>query len=217
MTADAVTPCWYGEVEAAKTDPHLLAMTQRAKSGDWDALLEMIDRQPFLTANRWRPDSASYYAPLHQAAWHGAPADVVLALVAAGAWRRLRTRKGETAADIARRKGHGWLLPLLQVEPHEDLDPQTIPAIDAGLALVVEKRIRPHITTALRHPTCEVLLDCPDRRLWYPVDGMYGGFSIQLRENHLYVESWSRVVGGSGLAHVITPTSTSLVKSGFAW
>ncbi len=43
---------------------------------------------------------------------------------------------------------------------------------------------------------------------------MYGGFNIQLREDHLYVESWCRVVGGSGQAHVVSRDGYTLVRAG---
>jgi hypothetical protein len=44
---------------------------------------------------------------------------------------------------------------------------------------------------------------------------MYGGFSYRLDGDHLIVESWSRVVGGSGQRHVIDERGTRLVADGF--
>ena len=48
---------------------------------------------------------------------------------------------------------------------------------------------------------------------------MYGGFAYSLsiagEEPTLTVESWCRVVGGSGQRHVITPDRTELVEEGF--
>ena len=45
---------------------------------------------------------------------------------------------------------------------------------------------------------------------------MYGGFSIALmKESYLYVESWIRVVGDSGQAHVVTHEGVTLVDEGF--
>ena len=49
----------------------------------------------------------------------------------------------------------------------------------------------------------------------FPIPGMYGGFSIALFKSRLHVESWSRVVGGSGRAYVITAERTTLVDEGF--
>lgn len=54
---------------------------------------------------------------------------------------------------------------------------------------------------------------------WFPVPGMYGGFAYELHDEAempvLMVESWSRVVGGSGQRHRVTPNSCVLVEEGF--
>ena len=54
---------------------------------------------------------------------------------------------------------------------------------------------------------------------WFPVPGMYGGFSWVLHlepdEPVLAVESWSRVVGGSGQRHRITRDGCALESKGF--
>jgi len=46
--------------------------------------------------------------------------------------------------------------------------------------------------------------------MWFPVPGMYGGFSYRLEvagvKAKLVSESWCRVVGGSGQRHEITRT-----------
>jgi len=44
---------------------------------------------------------------------------------------------------------------------------------------------------------------------------MYGGFSYHLRREELIVESWMRIVGGSGQRHVITEHGARLVDEGF--
>ena len=58
-----------------------------------------------------------------------------------------------------------------------------------------------------------------DRKGWFQVSGMYGGFSYQLgrkgEASRLTVESWSRVVGGSGQRHEITARGAVLVDEGF--
>jgi len=48
-----------------------------------------------------------------------------------------------------------------------------------------------------------------------PDPGVYGGFSVELYKGRLHVESWSRVVGGSGRAWVITADRTTLIDEGF--
>lgn len=55
--------------------------------------------------------------------------------------------------------------------------------------------------------------------VWFPVDGMYGGFSYYLKEEErkikLYISSWSRIVEGSGQEHIITDDKTTLLRRGF--
>lgn len=51
--------------------------------------------------------------------------------------------------------------------------------------------------------------------LYFGYPGMYGGFSMSIHKDRLFVESWSRVVGGSGQAHVITEHGCVLVEEGF--
>ena len=63
-----------------------------------------------------------------------------------------------------------------------------------------------------------LVVDNPDPK-WFPVPGMYGGFAYRLQSRgdgvQLVTESWSRVVGGSGMRHVITPTQVLLEEEGF--
>ena len=52
-----------------------------------------------------------------------------------------------------------------------------------------------------------------------PVPGMYGGFGFWLdtlvEEPVVLAESWSRVVGGSGERHIISPRGSLLLAAGF--
>jgi hypothetical protein len=208
------SPTWHGAVGVPASSPPVDALANWAKAGDWDRVFALF-QSPFLTPNRWRPAGSSFYTPLHQAAWHGAPVDVVERLIELGAWRTLRTARGQRAVDIARQHGHEHLLEPLEPVICQNLNAETIGLLDLQLAGLVESRIRPQLEIEFRHPTCEVLLEIPDGKLWYPVPGMYGGFSIALREEHLYVESWCRVVGGSGEGHVVTRDGAYLVRAGF--
>lgn len=53
---------------------------------------------------------------------------------------------------------------------------------------------------------------------WFPVPGMYGGFSYRLEapgvEARLVSESWCRVVGGSGQRHEITSAGSHTLPDG---
>ena len=106
------------------------------------------------------------------------------------------------------------------------LTPERAAALDPGLASVIDGRLRlpggiaesygKPLEDCLRYPPVDVLPECPDHRLWFAVPGMYGGFSIELmKDSYLYVESWIRVVGDSGQAHVITHEGVTLVDEGF--
>ena len=111
--------------------------------------------------------------------------------------------------DSARRIGETPLAPV-----------ESLPAIERNFHGVIRKRISKFkgvVTLALpklEHPLPTA--DCPD---WFPVPGMYGGFSYWVERNGatttLIVESWSRVVGGSAQRHAITSRSALLLDKGF--
>lgn len=77
---------------------------------------------------------------------------------------------------------------------------------------LVEARgiVLPHLTATL--PT-------ESQPAWFPVDGMYGGFSFWAAGDPdaptIICESWSRVEDGSGQRHVITEVGSVLVDEGF--
>lgn len=206
-------PLWLGVLDADDAGPGRQELADAARDGDWPRTVALAGKTQ--AVNGWRPGGPSLYAPLHQAAHRGAPADVVRELLALGAWRTLRTARGERPVDLAVRKGHHHLVDLLQPQVTVPADPGTLALLDHHLAALVESRIRPHLPVRLRHPSTEVLTELGDDGLWYPVPGMHGGFHVRLREEHLYVRSWCRVVGGSGQAHVVTREGSVLVDEGF--
>lgn len=71
-------------------------------------------------------------------------------------------------------------------------------------------------------PSLELIKSSFGSDVWFPIDGMYGGFNFSVIFNEdesqyqLISESWSRVVGGSGQRHLITEDSCELVEDGFA-
>ena len=105
--------------------------------------------------------------------------------------------------------------------PPSPLSPARIDALDSHLGEVIDSRVKDVLydgrdpRTVLRYPPVAILHETPDKRLWFPVPGMYGGFDIQLRDGYLEVASWCRVVGGSGQRHVITEGGATLVDRGF--
>lgn len=186
---------------------------------DWSGLLSAVEQHPRFV-NAARPGGRSLYAPLHQAAHGGAPVAVVERLLALGSWRTLRTADGERPVDIAARRGHTHLTALLTPVLLRSLPAATLAVLQEHLHAVIRGRAEPMIREyALRLPELEVLLELPTPGLRFPVPGMYGGFGIRLDaidgDPVLIVESWSRIVDGSGQRHVISPHGSLLVAEGF--
>jgi hypothetical protein len=219
---------WPGVLDASLLKDEVVARNHRladaAKAGRWPEVFEVLDLS-WVSVNQWRLGGSSWFTPLHQAAWHGAPTSVVSDLIARRALRALPARDGRTAYDVAQAGGHSHLLDLL-TPPDTRLTPSRAADLDRGLAAVIDGRLRlpggiaesygKPLEECLRYPPVAVLPECPEQRLWFAVPGMYGGFSIVLmKDSYLYVESWIRVVGDSGQAHVVTHEGVTLVDEGF--
>lgn len=212
----------YGDVVSAG---HRLA--DAAKTADWSTVFSLLDDETQqVDINWWRPGGTAWFTGLHQAAWHGAPIDVVIELIARGALRSVTDSRGRTPYGVllertkAKALTHrGPMVRELLKPPPSPLPPEQVRALEGHLAAVIDGRIRGVLydnpKKALRYPPVGILHEVPDQQLWLPVPGMYGGFHVALREDHLDVRSWCRVVGGSGQAHRITDTGATLVDEGF--
>ena len=229
---------WNGVLDPTQYSEAVVAARNRladaAKAGDWSAVFGLLDDPDVpVRVNDWRPGGTAWFTPLHQAAWHGAPTAVASELIARGALRSLTDSRGRTALDIRTERNfkefaakgtaadsHLGLRGVLS-PPAPMLSADRIRALDAHLAAVIDSRLRGVLyegrdpREVLRYPPVAILHEVPDRRLWFPVPGMYGGFDIHLRDGYLEVNSWCRVVGGSGQRHVITEQGTTLVDQGF--
>lgn len=217
------TISWDGTTRAEGLDATIAArreeLAARAKACDWDAVLALLEERPFW-ANATRPGGRSLYAPLHQAAYGGAPVEVVDRLVALGAWRTLRTARGEQPVDIARRRAHEHLVAALTPTLQRTVAADVLSAIQGHFHGCIRGRANELVERSkLRLPELEPLLELPEPQMWFPVPGMYGGFSYRLDRlagRHVLVaESWCRVVGGSGECHVISAHGALLVERGF--
>ena len=194
-------------------------LADAARDYKWSRVIELISKYPEF-ANACRLGGRSLYAPLHQAAHAGASVDVVQRLIGMGAWRTLQSSRGERPIDVARRKGHGHLLGVLEPVCRHTVPTGVLPLIQSHFHEVIhgraERLIREH---ALRLPELEPLLELEQPRMWFAVPGMYGGFSYVLEaagaEAKLVSESWCRVVGGSGQRHEITSEGSQLTEEGF--
>jgi hypothetical protein len=201
----------YKDAYQAKRDE----FADRARDGDWQAVLAAIEQSPSLV-NTWRPGGPSWYTPLHQAAWHGASESVVHALLTHGAWRTLRTAAGDRPLDIALRGGHTHLTgPLIPVI-HHPVPTDVLRALQHHFHEVIRGRVADLVDEhRLRLPELDVLTELATPRMWFPVPGMYGGFRYVLEGRELKVDSWIRVVGGSGETHRITAEGAVLTDRGF--
>ncbi len=99
-------------------------------------------------ANRSRIGGTSGFAPLHQAAWHGADVAVVDRLVRPRAWRTLSTTADETPADIARRRGHIHLDDVLRPRIRTPLLVGDMARVEGHFHALVVRRAG----SAARHP-----------------------------------------------------------------
>lgn len=214
-----MTPDWPGLLDPRVMNENIVEATHRvadaAKAGDWDAVIALLDSDGMADVNRWRFGGTSWFTPLHQAAWLGAPVEVAEHLLRLGAWRALRTADGARAVDIARTRGHHHLLEVLAVPEPAERDQQKYAAWDRHLAALIAERTRDLDPVRSRPVPTELIALEQLESLWYPYPGMYGGFDISLHRGRVFVSSWSRVVGGSGQAHVITEGGCVLVEEGF--
>ncbi|CAN3977444.1 ankyrin repeat domain-containing protein [Kitasatospora purpeofusca] len=194
-------------------------LADAAHRGDWAQVLAAVEKSPGLV-NTWRVAGRSGWAPLHQAAWHNAPTEVVERLLAAGAWRTLRSADGERPVDLATRLGREALVPILQPVPLHPVPELDLRAMEQFLHALIRVRTEYfNVTVTLVLPQVCVLTELPDPALWFTVPGMYGGFSVRLEEERgaarLAVGSHCRVVGHSGRTHHVTPDGCVLVESGW--
>lgn len=206
-------------IDTAALNPELVAASNRladaAKTGAWDTVFDLLEGSFGLGPNQWRVAGSSWFTPLHQAAWHGAPTDVVDRLIALGAWRSLRDSAGRRPVDIARARGHRHLVDSLFTPDLGPRQRQKYEVWDRHLDQLVVERTETLEPVRYRRVSTEVVESEELDSLWFPYPGMYGGFSVSVYKNRLFVESWCRVVGGSGQAHVITEGGCVLVDEGF--
>lgn len=175
---------------------------------DWPNLIKEVKENPNMVNTCRFPQNSSsepakLYTPLHQAVNGKASKEVIKELLKLGASKTLKTAKGETACDIAKRLGsEEEILKLLEV-PKEIREKQDeIQKLETGLHSVILGRAKDLITkNGQALPQVGYLYEFGE--FWYPVPGMYGGFSVTKHEKGIEASSWCRVVGGSGQRHLI--------------
>ncbi|MGW5868508.1 ankyrin repeat domain-containing protein [Streptomyces sp. NPDC055239] len=185
-----------------------------ARDADWNGLFEELGKHP-AQANFARPGYRSGFAPLHQAAWHGADFAVVSRLIAHGAWRTQRTRDGRRAVDVARERGHTHLLELLEPVAVRQL-PGPPDVLERHFhTLLREKTGSVFEETEYRLPPLSPLTEGPAVEIFFRVIGMMGGFTYwldRLDENVLGVHGHSRMDGDDGDHYRVTPEGWSKIE-----
>ena len=205
-------------------------LADAARDADWPHVVGLLSDPRYQhLINSWRPSGSSWYAPLHQAAWHGAPAVIVSRLLDLGAWRTHRNARGERPVDVAQRRGHLHLLPALDPQLKRVVPPETLLQIQAHFHAVIRSRCD-ELVRDVRLPELEPLLELErlrerygqtePQKIGFRVVGALGWFAYWLESEGasatLISESWSRVVSGSGERHEITSHGSTLVEEGFA-
>jgi hypothetical protein len=211
---------WDGIVLRSDYKPDIVEahdkLADAAKSGDWVTVWELL-RTGIAGVNSVRVGGKGMFSPLHQAAWRGEPADIVRRLLEFGAYRTLRNADGERPIDIAGRKGAYHLIDDLRPRPAHELEDWVI----HGLEYRLHRHIRDRLTgmlpdVHLRMPQIGPMIEETEPTMWFPVPGLYGGFSIALTgERVLTVKSWCRVVGGWAETWEITPASARAIEVGW--
>ncbi|MFE4423888.1 PQQ-binding-like beta-propeller repeat protein [Streptomyces sp. NPDC056817] len=206
---------WDGVTLRSTLHPEAAAVRDRladaARDGDWQTVFRILDESPSW-ANSAGLERHRGYAPLHQAAWHGATVETVERLLSYGAWRTLRTSSGDRPIDIAARRGHRHLTRVLSPEVKHPLSRDVLARLQRSFHNLIREIADPEdgrgpdlpTRERLRLPELEVLTELGRPACWFPVPGMYGGFLFELQGAELIVDSWVRVVEGSERTHHIT-------------
>ena len=169
---------WQGVLDTSVMADDMVSAGHRladaAKAGNWPAVMKVLDREwNWLVINQWRPGGTAWFTALHQAAWHGAPTEVVAELLDRGSLRSLRDSKGRTAFDVAAEHDRSPALRELLRPPRSPLTREQIRALDARLAELIDGRIHGRVydgdlRTVLRYPPVEILHELPGQRVWFP-------------------------------------------------
>jgi hypothetical protein len=195
------------------------ALADAAKRYSWPQVFAILSEHIDLV-NTSRPGGSVLYAPLHQAAHGGAPLEIVQRLIWMHAWRGLRSANRERPVDVATRRGHRHLVELLAPDYKHHVPHGVLLKIQANFHEVIRGRAEELVQEhSLRLPELEPLLELDRPHMWFPVPGMYGGFSYWLDatgvETKLVSESWCRLADGSGQRHEISSEGSQLVEEGF--
>ncbi|XP_075248809.1 uncharacterized protein LOC142341608 [Convolutriloba macropyga] len=215
--------CLQGEAEQANED-----YANAIYNGHFEEALELIQSYGLsLSANSTRnakkEGKPKLWTALHQCAFLGASKETIEKFIQRGAFRSLKNSEGKTAYDLAvmkcrptdivelfklpaeiteNEKGIGLMEATLhkhildRVEELIKKNNQSLPQVASSFETY--KEVAPLFEMRTREEEFD------DDRLYYPVPGMYGGFSLWINsEDKLVAESWVRICGGSEMRVII--------------
>lgn len=87
-------------------------LAEAAFAYDWSHVTSLVGAHPDMV-NSVRPGGRAKFTPLHQAAYGGAPMDVIKTLIALGADKNAVDSQGQTPMQVAQANGNKALIPLL--------------------------------------------------------------------------------------------------------
>ena len=215
-----MTAIWDGITRADNladfADSPRQVLADAAKAYDWRKVLPLLEANPELV-NSCRLGGSSFYTPLHQAAHGGAPTEVVVDLIRAGAFRTIQNYRGERPVDVAERRGHRHLLEILAPQPCHQVPVGVLLRIQAHFHNVMRSEVEREITRGeLRLPQLEPITELGDPEMWFPVPGMFGGFFYRLEDvgvgARLVVTSASKMEIGPGTKYEITSRGSRIMK-----
>lgn len=186
----------------------------------WTELIEFLnDSKDLVNSCRLPVDETTAVdlcTPLHHAAKGKAEKKFFKELMKLGASKTLKNAEGNTAYDIAKQNGlSADILELIEIPKKIREKNAEIEKMEGGLHKTILGRVEDLIKkNGQQLPQLGYLYEYGD--FYYPVPGMYGGFSISKHENGVQAESWCRVAGGSGQRHEIDREgNVELVDEGF--
>ena len=222
-SSEVPPPTWLGFTDPLRlTDEGRNTVTRladAARDGLWDTVFAILDTDVGFV-NLSRPGGKSRFTPLHQAAYRG-DVDAAVELVRRGGWLSLRSAGAELPFEIARRRGHGDLSANL-VPPSEWQIPQwAVRRLEIYLHALICVRAEELVqASGLRLPPLEPLTGMREPKMWFPIPGMAGGFSLQLLragdDPVLQADSWCRMASGSEERHWVSTRGVRQLDDPFA-
>lgn len=118
-----------------------LKLAEYFKTRKWDKGLKILKQRPDLV-NIPFLDDPLWFAPLHQGAYNKAPLKVIQKLLSLGAWRTLKTIKGEKPVDLCPKGTQEDLVKLLTPIYKRKADQNVLSQIEKHFHEVIIQRIK---------------------------------------------------------------------------